>query len=341
MKKIIVSIVGFGMSGQTFHLPVLLKNPNYIVRSIVTRDPVKQELIKKNYPAIRIATSFDEVLDDMMVSLVIVATSNEFHQEFTRKAILAGKNVVCEKPFVETYEEAKALFDLAKEHNVLLRVFHNRKYDGDILTVEDLLKKEDFGKLLSFTARFDRYVPVIKDNWRYQKAFMSGIYYDLAPHLVHHIVRLFGAPKKVYAHLFMDRELSVVNDHFELVLYYEDGFTCYASSTMLTRNPLPKLELIATKLTYTKYGYDPIEVVLEHYNQKEYPKSKNSILLEAPELGKEIPIIIGKHYEYYENLYRDIKFIPENDEDENLALMVVRVIQRGLESYHQGREIEY
>lgn len=341
MKKIVVSIVGFGMSGQTFHLPVLLKNPNYVVRSIVTRDPIKQALIKDNYPGIRIARSFDEVLEDNMVSLVIIATSNEFHQDFTRKAILAGKNVVCEKPFVETYEEAKALFDLAKEHNVLLRVFHNRKYDGDILTVEDLLKKEDFGKLLSFTARFDRYVPVIRDNWRYQKAFMSGIYYDLAPHLVHHIVRLFGAPKKVYAHLFMDRELSVVNDHFELILYYEDGFTCYASSSMLTRNPLPKLELIGRNLTYSKYGYDPIEVVLEPFKQQAYPKTKNSFLFEAFEVKKEIPVFIGKHYEYYNQLYKDIKSIPDKDEDEDLALMVVRVIERGLESYHQGKEIEY
>jgi len=336
MQKIVTALVGYGMSGQIFHLPQLIQHPNYSIKTVMTRNTENITKIKAILPTICIATDFDEILNDQEISLVILAVSNDVHFDYTKRALLKHKHVICEKPFVQTEAEASYLYGLAHERGLLLRVFHNRKYDGDILTVEKLIQEQKFGKILSFHARFDRYVPNIKDNWRYKPGFMSGIFYDLAPHIIHHCVYLFGEPVSVFNQIYFDRPGSLADDHFELMLIYKD-MTCYVGAEPYEREPIPKMKVVGTEATYVKYGFDQPEVVTKGYSNDYTNEPHLSYYIVTPNHKTTIPVLIGKHDAFYDKVYDDIIHPKAVDSDELLAKTVIKIMEKAMISAKEGR----
>ncbi len=340
IKRIGVAIIGFGMSGKIFHLPPLIHHPSYEVLSILTNNPSTVESLHSQYPGIRIISKLEEALEDKSVDLIIIATPNEQHVDYTRRSLLAGKHVVVEKPFTQTLSDAQTLYDLAKKQKKLLRVFHNRQYDGDILTVHDVVRSGKLGKILSFSTRFDTYTPILKNGWRDKPGVMPGVFFDLAPHLVDHALRLFGLPKRVYAQTFIDRENAIVDDHFEMTLYY-DSLVCYLGAQKLDRNPLPRFRLIGEKATYVKYGFDDPD--LFHYKGTEeyHPLSEKSRILYSNNHKEDelIPVLMGQHYRFYDRLAEDIHQHKDHDPEADLALAVVGVMELAQLSMKEHRDI--
>ncbi len=98
----------------------------------------------------------------------------------------AGKHVVVEKPFVPTSAEAQALIRLAEEKGLLLTVFQNRRFDGDFLTVKQILQSGELGRIVEFQSAFQRYRPdmaAARAPWREEPLPGNGITYDLCSHL--------------------------------------------------------------------------------------------------------------------------------------------------------------
>ena len=339
MKKVSVAIIGFGMAGRYLHLMPLLENKNFDVKVIMTRNIDRQKEIKESYPSIKVINNYEEILNDKTIDLLVIATSNDVHYEYTKKALNHNKHVICEKPFVKTYKEALELFELAKNNNLLLRVFHNRTYDGDILTIKELLKTKDFGKLISFKSRFNRFAPSIRDNWRSTKVEMAGLYYDLAPHLVHHAVELFGLPKSVYTKLYKDREESIVDDHFEMILNYETGLTCYLSGEDLERFKEPRFEIKGTKASYIKIGYDDPDVL--NVRTKDRYQDNNLITKFIDNNLNEIniPLYMGKHYLFYEKVFTDIVNSNFNEPEVKRSLDVILIMEKGILSNNENKDI--
>ena len=87
---------------------------------------------EKRYPAIKTFRSLEDLLNDETIELVVINTPNITHFDFAKKVINAGKHLVIEKPFTATVAEAEELIQLAKEKNVVLSVFQNRRYDRKI-----------------------------------------------------------------------------------------------------------------------------------------------------------------------------------------------------------------
>lgn len=336
MSKINVALIGYGMSGREFHLPALMNNSSYHLKLVQTRSEKNRNDLKALCPDVKIVSDYEEILADEEIDLVVITAPNDVHYSYTKAALLRGKHVVCEKPFVERHEEALELFKLAEEKNLILRVFHNRKYDGDILTLKDLMKKRDFGKIVSFSTRFSRYRPEIGDNWRFKKTVMGGLFYDLAPHLVHHTVSLFGLPEAVFLNLFYEREGSVVDDHFELIMYYPT-LTAFVGADMFERELRPRLHLIGTKGSYIKYDFDYPDSVNEKPENIYQETNLRSVFKTSTDEEENIPLLKGKHYRFYELLANHIANGITEDEDKDLALAVILTMEKAMESYQTKR----
>lgn len=76
----------------------------------------------------------------------------------------------------------------------MLSVFHNRRWDSDFLTLKGLLAEGVLGEIAYVESHFDRFRPQVRDRWREQGGPGSGIWYDLAPHLLDQAITLFGLP---------------------------------------------------------------------------------------------------------------------------------------------------
>jgi predicted dehydrogenase len=99
----------------------------------------------------------DEVFNDQSVELIIVNTPNETHYSFAIRALEAGKHVVVEKPFSVTTKEADELIALAKKTGKVLTVFQNRRWDGDFLTLKEIIKDKLVGGIVEFELHYDRF----------------------------------------------------------------------------------------------------------------------------------------------------------------------------------------
>ena len=79
MKKITTALIGYGLSGREFHLPQLMNNPHYTLKTVLTSNPNNQQQIKKISSEIEIVTDYDLVLKDPQIDLIVLAVSNDVH----------------------------------------------------------------------------------------------------------------------------------------------------------------------------------------------------------------------------------------------------------------------
>jgi scyllo-inositol 2-dehydrogenase (NADP+) len=254
-----VAVIGFGLAGQVFHAPFVNAVPGLKLEVIVQR---KGDEASKVYPAARILRSVEEALNDSAVQLVVVGTPNETHFDLAKQALLAGKHVVIDKPFASTSDEAAELEALARQQRLVLAPFHNRRWDGDFLTVKKLLAEEAVGRLVTFESHFDRFRPVPRENtWKEAPSISSGLLFDLAPHLVDQALALFGAPQGISASVRMDRDHTDIEDAFDITLEYPK-LRVYCRSSMLACDASPRFLLHGTKGSFKKFGLDPQEPAL-------------------------------------------------------------------------------
>ncbi|WP_158941420.1 Gfo/Idh/MocA family oxidoreductase [Granulicella sp. S190] len=254
-----VAVIGFGLAGQVFHAPFVSAVPGLKLQAIVQR---KGDEAGKAYPSARILRSFEEALADSAVQLIVVGTPNETHFNLAKQALLAGKHVVIDKPFASTSEEALELQELALKQGLVLAPFHNRRWDGDFLTVKNILKDESVGRLVTYESHFDRFRPVPRGNtWKEGASSANGLLFDLAPHLVDQALSLFGAPQGITASVRMDRDSTDIEDAFDITLEYPK-LRAHCRSSMLACDAAPRFLLHGTRGSFKKFGLDPQEPAL-------------------------------------------------------------------------------
>jgi scyllo-inositol 2-dehydrogenase (NADP+) len=279
-----VAVIGFGLAGQVFHGPFVSAVPGLKLEAIVQR---KGDEAGKAYPSTRILRSADEALKDAAVQLVVVATPNETHFEMAKRALLAGKHVVIDKPFAATSPEAGELKELAEKQGVVLAPFHNRRWDGDFLTVRKLLEAGAVGRLVTYESHFDRFRPMPRENtWKEGANAANGLLMDLGPHLVDQALALFGAPKGITASVRKDRDKTDIEDALDITLEYpgysgQHGLRANCRSSMLAADAAPRFLLHGTRGSFKKYGLDPQESAL--VGKAKVPKMGEGEWLADPE----------------------------------------------------------
>jgi len=259
MQEIGVAVIGFGLAGRVFHAPFVSAVPGLKLDAIVQR---KGDEATKAYPKARILRSVDEVLVDSSISLIVVATPNETHFDLARKALLAGKHVVIDKPFAGSSSEAKQLMELVAEKKLVVAPFHNRRWDGDFLTVRKVLDSGALGRVVTFESHFDRFRPLPREaTWKESANAANGMLFDLGPHLVDQALALFGAPQAITASVRRDRDRTDIEDAFDIVLRYP-RMLAICRATMLAAEAAPRFLLHGTLGSFRKYGVDPQEPAL-------------------------------------------------------------------------------
>src|SRR3954471_10550165 len=209
-----VGLVGFGISAKVFHAPFITTNNNYQLVSVVERH--KQES-KELYPFVQVVKTFEELLQNEEIDMVVITTPNETHFPYAKAALETGKHVVLEKPVTNTSAEAKQLLEIANRSGKVLSVYQNRRYVSDFLTIRDILDKQLLGEVHTFEGHYDRYRAEARPQaWREHALPGSGILYDLGPHLLDQVLYLFGMPHTITADIRRQRPHAKVDDYFDL-----------------------------------------------------------------------------------------------------------------------------
>jgi scyllo-inositol 2-dehydrogenase (NADP+) len=275
-------VIGFGLAGRIFHTAVIHATPGLELAAIVQR---KGDEAAKAYPHVQIYRSIEELLADASIRLIVVATPSFSHFEVAEECLRADRDVVIDKPFALTSDEAEKLIHLARERKRLLTVYQNRRWDGDFKTVEKILVSGELGRLVTFESHFDRFRPKPRHEvWRESGGPGGGTLFDLGAHLIDQALTLFDKPDSIFASVRIDRDNGAADDAFDITLFYP-RFTAYLRASTIARAPGPRFTLHGTEGSFVKFGLDPQEEAL-----------KGGATFETPGFGHESEAEWGKLY---------------------------------------------
>lgn len=337
-QAIKTALVSYGMSGKVFHAPLLKANQGFEVVKVMQRS---SDTALEIFPKARIVRTFDEMINDADIELIIVNTPDDLHYEQTRAALQAGKHVVVEKPFVQTVHQGEALIALAKEKNLTLTVFQNRRWDNGFLTVQKVLNENMLGRLVEFEARYNRYRTFVQDSWKEESQRGTGILHNLGAHLIDAALVLFGMPEGVNARLLALRDGSDVDDYFDLRMIYP-GLSVTLKAGYLVREETPSYMLHGVKGSFVKYGLDPQEEALK---KGQVPAGDDwgadteaswgwlNSEVNGIHISGKVESIPGNYGLFYSNLYEVIRNQAKALVQPTEALNVIRIIAAAIQSH--------
>lgn len=214
-----VVIVGFGGMGS-YHAK-LIKDTNSL-EVVGTYDLLEARRADSINAGYKVYESYEEVLADPAVEIVLIATPNDVHKEIAIRALQAGKHVICEKPVAMSKEELQDMLAAADAAGRVFMVHQNRRWDEDFLTIKKMYDQETIGSLFQLESRVHG-ANGIPGDWRHVKAQGGGMLLDWGVHLLDQL--LFMIDSKVIS---VSSSLSFilgndVDDGFEAILQFENG----------------------------------------------------------------------------------------------------------------------
>jgi len=292
-----VGLIGYGLAGRVFHAPLIAATPGLELAAIVSS---RKDEIAAAYPGVALTTA-EAVFADPGIDLIVVATPNDSHCDLAARALRAGKHVVIDKPFALTSAEARQLIALARGR--LLSVFHNRRWDGDFLTLKQLVQDGRLGDVAFVESRFDAYRPNVQDRWRERAGLATGTWYDLGAHLLDQALQLFGLPKAIYADLAARRPGALTTDYFRVLLRYESLRVVLAGNCMTPT--ATRFTVHGAHASFIKSGLDPQERQLAaglRPGDAAYGVEANPARLVTASGERPVTITRGNYRAYYEGV---------------------------------------
>lgn len=330
-----VGLIGYGYASKTFHAPLIAGTPGMALAAVSSSDATK---VHADWPIVPVVSEPKHLFNDPNIDLIVIPTPNDTHFPLAKAALEAGKHVVVDKPFTVTLSQARELDALAKSLGRLLSVFHNRRWDSDFLTVKALLSEGTLGEITFFESHFDRFRPQVRNRWREQAGPGSGIWYDLAPHLLDQAVNLFGLPVSMTVDLAQLRPGAQTTDYFHAILSYPQR-RIVLHGTMVAAAESARYIIHGTRGSYVKFGLDPQEDRLKNgerlpqedwgYDMRDGVVTK----VEGETLVEETLLTSPGNYPAYYAAVRDaLNGTGENPVPASQAIQIMELIELGIES---------
>ena len=332
-----VAVVGYGLAGQTFHAPLIAATPGLTLTAVVSSRP---DAVHADHPDVAVLPDLDAALARDDIGLIVVATPDALHAEQSIAALQAGKSVVVDKPFAATLADAQAV---AADAPGVFSVFQNRRWDADFLTLRRLIDQGELGEIAVFESHYDRFRPSVTDRWKDRRD--GGVWADLGPHLIDQAVQLFGSPLAVYADLQAQRVGATAIDYAHVLLRY-DRLRVILNMSHLAAEASLRYVVHGTGGSFIKHGLDAQE-----------SQSKAGLRPGHPDWGLDpSPGVLTKQIDGqtlrttptpergdYPAFYAAVRDAIRGEATPPVpaaqALTVMRILDAGLRSTAEGREI--
>ena len=246
-----IGVVGYGSGGQNFHTPFIEAADGVQLVGVVARSPERTAAVARDWPDVPIYQSLTDLLA-AGVDAVTITTPPATRRKLVLEAIAAGVHVIADKPFAPTAAAARELERAAAEAGVLLSVYHNRRWDADIRTLQGIIAAGSLGQLWRVHSRFD-----LDDPATLEAGPDGGLLRDIGTHLVDQMLWLLGPVTAVTAHLdWIELPEGRTDAGFFITLQHTGGVQSTVESTKLNRLAVRELRAYGSNGSYRAYGTD-------------------------------------------------------------------------------------
>ncbi|WP_244834970.1 Gfo/Idh/MocA family oxidoreductase [Clostridium sp. BJN0001] len=292
-----IAIAGSGMIVPTF--TDAAKNISDIqICAIFCREKSieKAKKIAKENNFSKIYTDYDEMLKDSEIEFIYIALPNSLHYEFSLKALKAGKNLICEKPFTMSKKQTENLINIASENKLFIFEAITTIYMPNYKLIKEHLNKIGNVKIVScnftqYSSRYDNYLkkiiaPVFNPD------LGGGVLPDLNIYNIHFVSGLFGSPTDAY--YFANLGFNKVDTSGIIILKY-DKFTasltaakdCFAESSCYIEGDNGYIKLNGTANEMNEIEIKIRDKEIKKYNVQKYSNRMTYELNEFNKIYKE------------------------------------------------------
>ncbi|MGO2315247.1 MAG: Gfo/Idh/MocA family protein [Pseudolactococcus laudensis] len=236
MTAINIVIIGYGGMGS-YHQKELM--PHELVNVVGVYDIAQKAQDKAREAGLTVYDSLEQVLKDVSVEAVLIATPNDVHKALSIAALRAGKQVICEKPVAMNVGELDDILAVAAETGNTFMVHQNRRWDPDFLVIRELYQNGQIGDLFQIESRVQG-ANGIPGDWREQAEHGGGMLLDWGVHLIDQILWLIDNPVKSMAADFSYVLGQEVDDGFILYLTFENGIRSLIEVGTTNYSQLPR-----------------------------------------------------------------------------------------------------
>ncbi len=220
-----VGIIGCGLIGHKRAAEVV-KHSQSILVSVYDTHLQQAEKLAQLY-AVKAVSSWQEMIADDRIQVLIVATPNKFLAEIAIPALNKGKHVLIEKPMGRNLTEAMSMSEAAQAGNALLKIGFNHRYHPALLKAHELLKNGEIGKVINIRAHYGHGGrPGYEKEWRGNLEMAGGgELTDQGVHLLDLIHWFMGKmPLSAFAMTqTMVWPIAPLEDNAFALLQYDDG----------------------------------------------------------------------------------------------------------------------
>ena len=304
--RVNVVVIGYGFAGRSFHTYLVGLEPRLRLHGVCARDPEKRAKASLERQC-KTYENVDDVLADKDVDLVVLATPHDTHAPLAIQALNAGKHVVSDKVMCLNGRECDAMIAAAERTGKLLTVFHNRRWDGDLLTVKHLMDTGKLGDVRWLEMSWQRYG--VWGGWRSTIEKGGGRLYDLGAHMIDQALHLFPEPvESVHARVRREWEHAPTESAAMVTINFTTGRTAIIDTASMNRWSKPRWHVVGRDGTFVKWGEDPQEpaMIAGNIDSAKEPADKfGKLYTGQTKTGHEattIETLPGRWRNFYENV---------------------------------------
>jgi predicted dehydrogenase len=343
--KLGCAIVGYGpvFNWGWMHARWMEAVPEMEVVAVCDRDPDCAAKAKRDFPEVDAYTDLGEMLRRDDIDLVSVVTPHNTHAALVVECLKAGKHTCVEKPMCLSVAEATEMVETAKQVGKTLAVFHNRRHDGNVRAIKEVVESGQLGEVfhIEVTAcgcdagsNYGR----PGEPWRARKEISGGALYDWGAHAIDWVLSL--VPSRMtqvtgFFHRF--RQESSNEDQTRALIRFENGCVAEILQSRLAFLGRPYLWLIlGTKGAVMDSGHDAIKGYCQELNGP----PGGSFRLRTEEGEREVPYKESDWSTYYADLADHLLNgapVPVSGED---GRRVITVLETAEKSSECGRSLD-
>ncbi len=200
----------------------------------------------------------DDLLAKSDAELCIVITPHNSHADLAVQCMEAGRHVVTEKPFTITVDEATRVIETSRRKKKMATVFHNRRWDGDFLTIRQLVESGAIGDVFKIECFMGNFAEPKSDWWRARKDISGGALHDWGAHFVDWILQLLPQKIESVSGFFTKKIWPQTSneDHAEATIRFEDGRLAHVEFSSMAAAGKQRFRIIGTRGAIEQKGWD-------------------------------------------------------------------------------------
>jgi len=243
------AVIGYGAAfNMGKHHASQMKNTEGLqCIAICDTDPARTQAAKVDFPEVNTYNSVNDLLKNEDFHLATVVLPHNLHAPIAIQCLSEGKHVIVEKPICITISQATEMINTAKEKNVMLSVFHNRRWDADFWTLKEIVKNGIIGNIFHVEMWGGGYGKPNPNWWRSDKKISGGAIYDWGAHYLDWLLNIVTAkmvnvtgfyhPNRVWKDISNE-------DHVEAIIRFADDAVANVQMSSIAKVGKPRWRIL-------------------------------------------------------------------------------------------------